>query len=188
MAAEVNLIGSDINWLEHEWVLFGGRQRYILVETPFHQMPSDYSEILFQIRLKKVTPILAHPERNMGFQENSQQLVEWINQGALVQLDAGSITGQFGKGCQRFSERLLKAGAVHLVASDAHHPKGRNYTVLKNAYRDIEENFGVEKAENLFVLNPGRIWEGETVMSGIENELSLNPTFGDKMRKIFSAG
>ena len=185
LAAEVNLIGSDINWIDHNWVLIGDNQQYILVETPFHQMPLDFSEILFRIRLKKIIPILAHPERNIGFQDNPEQLVEWIHQGALVQADAGSFTGQFGKQCQRFSERLLKAGAVHLVASDAHDPKGRNYRVLKDAYTKICSDFTEDYAKRLFDDNPKRIWKGETVNAGIEDDSVLQLSMMDKIRQVF---
>jgi protein-tyrosine phosphatase len=186
LAAEVNMIGSEIDWPDHSWVLIGEEQKYMLVETPFQQMPLDYSDILFRIRLKKITPIMAHPERNVGFQKDPKQLLQWIHQGTLVQVDAGSITGQFGPVCQRFSHRLLKADAVHLVASDAHRIIGRNYTVLSEAKKIVEAKYGSEVAGLLFVENPDNIWQGKRVSGGINNEKALEPGFADKFRRIFS--
>jgi protein-tyrosine phosphatase len=187
LAAEVNLIGSGIDWLEHSWLLIGSGQRYILVETPFHQLPSDFADILFRIRLNKIVPILAHPERNFGFQENASELIEWINQGALVQTDAGSLTGQFGRECQRFSERLLRAGAIHLVASDAHHPQGRNYNVLKYACARIEEVAGSLRAAELSHDNPLKIWNGEPLAVNQPDAALIAPGFMDKIRRLLTS-
>ena len=138
LAGEVNLLASDLDLKEHEWVLIGNQQKYILVETPFQNLPQQYTEILFNLRLNKIIPVLAHPERNIKLQNDPSPLVEWINQGCLVQIDAGSVTGQFGRKCQRFAKRLLQARAAHLVASDAHDVKGRNYRVLENACKEVE--------------------------------------------------
>jgi len=186
LAAEVNMIGSEVDWTTREWVLTGGQQRYMLVETPFFQLPADYAELLFKIRLKKIVPIIAHPERNVTFQHNHKPLLEWIGQGALVQADAGSLTGMFGKACQIFSERLLRAGAVHLVASDAHRTEGRNFRVLTHAYKRVEEVTDAETAQRLFVDNPQRIWEGRTLTLPLPDMSALNLSFLDKIRRLLS--
>jgi protein-tyrosine phosphatase len=98
-------------------------------------------------------------------------LINWINQGCLVQVDAGSLTGQFGKKCQRFAERLLHARAVHIVGSDAHEPRGRNYHVLENAYKEVERLVDNSYARLIFEQNPGTIWAGEKI-----EELSIDET------------
>ena len=186
LAAEVNLIGSDVDWTAHDWVIISGEQRYLLVETPFFQLPAGYADILFQIRLKKITPIIAHPERNVNFQYDHAPLLEWIKQGALLQLDAGSLTGMFGRECQRFSERLLRAGAVHLVASDTHRPQGRNFMVLKHASKKVEAMAGSDTMQRLFVENPKCIWEGKTLTPALPDENRLQLTFIDKIRRVMS--
>ena len=186
LAAEVNLIGSEVDWTTREWVKFGGEQRYMLVETPFFQLPADYADILFKIRLKKIIPVIAHPERNAGFQKDHQTLLEWIRQGALAQVDAGSLTGMFGKPCQIFSEHLLRAGAVHLVASDAHRDQGRNFLVLGHAYKKVEELTDSETAKKLFVDNPRCLWEGRPLAPGIPDESAFKLSFVDKIRRLLS--
>jgi len=186
LAAEVNMIGAEIDWTSREWVLIGGQQQYILVETPFFQLPADYAEILFKIRLKKIIPVIAHPERNAIFQKDHQPLLEWIRQGALVQVDAGSLTGMFGKPCQIFSEHLLRAGAVHLVASDAHRDKGRNFQVLAYAYKKVEALAGSETAKQLFVDSPQRLWEGQVLAPGLPDESAFKLSFVDKIRRLLS--
>jgi protein-tyrosine phosphatase len=53
LGGEVNLISVNLDLEEYEWVLIGNEQKYILVETPFQSLPDRYSEILFNLRLKK---------------------------------------------------------------------------------------------------------------------------------------
>ena len=81
LAGEVNLLGTELSLEEHDWVLIGTVQKYILVETPFQNLPDRYSEILFNLRLKKIIPLIAHPERNIKLQHDPSPLVQWINQG-----------------------------------------------------------------------------------------------------------
>ena len=177
LAAEVNMLENDLKWLDHSWVLIGDKTKYILVETPFRDMPKGFSDTLFQIRLKNITPVLAHPERNLTFQKHPQMLIDWIHQGCLVQADAGSLVGQFGKKCYKFADRLLKAGAIHLVASDAHEPKWRNYHILAEAFQKVHAEYDQNYAQMLFDTNPGLIWEGKKIEPLPLNESELQTSF-----------
>jgi len=186
LAGEVNLLSTDFDLTEYEWVLIGSKQKYILVETPFQTLPARYSEILFHLRLNKIIPLLAHPERNMILQNQPAQLIKWINQGCLVQLDAGSITGQFGKKCQKFASRLLQARAVHVVGSDAHHSRGRNYHVLMDAFKVVESMVDNAYAQLLFKKNPGIIWNGDQLDVIPINEVALSKGGWNKFRDVLN--
>jgi protein-tyrosine phosphatase len=100
-------------------------------------------------------------------------LIKWINQGCLVQLDAGSITGQFGNKCQRFAQRILDARAAHVVGSDAHEPQGRNYRVLEKAYKEVETRVDNSYAQQIFEQNPGIIWDGQKLGDTTISESAL---------------
>jgi protein-tyrosine phosphatase len=173
LAGEVNLLASKLDLEEYEWVVIGQKNKYMLVETPFQSLPDRYSTNLYDLRLQKITPVLAHPERNVKLQNQPEQLINWIHQGCLIQADAGSITGQFGKKCQRFAERLLKARAIHVVGSDAHGPRGRNYHVLADAFKVVKSLVDNSYAQLLFELNPEAIWNGEKIKETaiIESEM-----------------
>jgi protein-tyrosine phosphatase len=127
--------------------------------------------------LKKVIPIMAHPERNYDILSEPEQLLQWIHQGALLQMNAGSIIGQFGKKCQRFSERLLKAQAVHIVASDAHDSNNRNYAIFQRAFERVRNLYGSDYAYLLFEKNPRNILDG--------TEVSRLQIREEKIRNIF---
>jgi protein-tyrosine phosphatase len=48
-----------------------------------------------------------------------------ITAGAIVQVTAASLDGRLGRSPQRTAQAMLKAGLVHLLASDAHGPSIR---------------------------------------------------------------
>ncbi|MEE9118686.1 MAG: CpsB/CapC family capsule biosynthesis tyrosine phosphatase [Calditrichia bacterium] len=186
LAGEVNLLSTSLDLTEYDWVLIGSKNKYILVETPFQFLPDRYSEILFHLRLKKIIPVLAHPERNIKLQNEPTQLINLIKQGCLVQVDAGSITGQFGRKCQRFAERLLHARAVHVVGSDAHDPRGRNYHVLEDAFKIVETEVDNSYAQLLFEQNPGKIWDGEKIEETSIDETALHASGWKKLMDVLS--
>ena len=99
--------------------------RYILVEMPFFGRPNYAEEVLFQLQLQGLTPVLAHPERIEAFQKDLGLLVTLVERGALSQITAGSFLGFFGGRVQRFANTLLREGLVHVIASDTHSSEGR---------------------------------------------------------------
>ncbi|MDP7534392.1 MAG: capsular biosynthesis protein, partial [SAR202 cluster bacterium] len=63
---------------------------YILVEMPFFGRPNYVEEVLFQLQLQGMTPVLAHPERIEAFQRDPDLLAKFVNIGMLTQVTAGS--------------------------------------------------------------------------------------------------
>lgn len=98
--------------------------RYILVEAPFFGRPNYMEDVLFQLQLQGLTPVVAHPERIEAFQRDIQLLERFVERGMLTQITAGSVIGYFGGRVRRFTHRLLRQGLVHVIASDTHFPDG----------------------------------------------------------------
>jgi len=143
--------------------------RYLLVELPSAFIPEYTAQVLYEIQLQGITPIIAHPERNAGFTRRPAALQEMISRGILAQLTSASITGLFGRRIKQTAYSFLQRGLVHLVSSDAHSSRGRA-PLLSQAYREIEKYLGPDIAELLVIHNPRSIIEGES----IEN-LSIPP-------------
>lgn len=103
---------------------------YLLIEFPMEQMPSYAEEVFYELRQLGVTPIIAHPERNLKFMKNVNLLLGLVEQGALCQLNAGSVRGIYGKKIKAFAEALVKRNMVHIIGSDAHNNCGRSSRLM----------------------------------------------------------
>lgn len=94
--------------------------KYLLVELPFYQIPEYVSQVLFELLLAGVTPVIAHPERNDYLVRHPGALAEMVRKGVLAQVTAASLTGLFGGEARRVAARFLQDGTAHFVATDAH--------------------------------------------------------------------
>jgi protein-tyrosine phosphatase len=102
----------------------GETSRFVLVELPTQRLPVRYDEILYEIRLAGYLPVIAHPERCQGLQEDLPKVLAALAQvGVLLQLDLGSLTGHYGRGAQSAAEALVAEGAYHVAACDLHRPE-----------------------------------------------------------------
>jgi protein-tyrosine phosphatase len=104
--------------------------------------------------------VLTHPERNPLLQRRADPLLQWAEEGVVMQVTANSFTGYWGKAALHTVRWLLEHNAVHVVASDAHDPK-RRPPVLSAARKVIAELRGEEVAEALVNANPGAVIRGE---------------------------
>ncbi|EIT83997.1 phosphotyrosine-protein phosphatase [Fictibacillus macauensis ZFHKF-1] len=117
--------------------------RYVLIEFASGEVPAYAAAMMYECTLLGITPVIAHPERNMTFKEKPAQLVALLNEGAYVQLTASSIIGKFGRNVKSFSYKLLKNKCAHFIASDAHNVSLRSFH-LRGAYEEIEKKLGRE--------------------------------------------
>jgi protein-tyrosine phosphatase len=70
--------------------------------------------------------VLAHPERSPAFHaEPEGTLAPLVEEGMVAQVTAGALVGRFGRKPREVAMRMLHAGLVHDVASDAHDAVGR---------------------------------------------------------------
>ncbi len=67
------------------------------MELPMGEVPQYAAEVLFEIKVQGVTPIIAHPERNAALINNPGLIVDFVEKGCLLQINAGSMTGFYGR-------------------------------------------------------------------------------------------
>lgn len=141
------------------WLTIGGQGRYILAESPFDTWPKNAEQLLFRLSLVGITPIIAHPERLVDVQQDIGIMRRLVERGALLQVTAHSI---FGSNLRRAqcSQKLLGAGLVALVASDAHNAKGLWPSEIVSPLREL---IGEEATHQILVKNPLAIIAGEPV-------------------------
>ena len=138
-----------------------GEGKYVLVELPMFNYPVYVREVLFAIKQKGFTPIIAHPERYVAVQRDMDNFFEDIDDFTLLQLNAGSFTGAYGKKAKKAAIQLTKREKVNFVASDAHDSRG--YSYMNEAYNIYEKILGKEKADEAFFYNPYKAIKGESI-------------------------
>ncbi|MGA2135303.1 MAG: CpsB/CapC family capsule biosynthesis tyrosine phosphatase [Bryobacteraceae bacterium] len=135
---------------------------YLLVEFSDLLIPRTTQEIFDRLLSAGLTPIVTHPERNALLHSRLDQLQSWVENGALVQVTAGSLLGGFGRTAKSVATDLMNRNLVHFIASDAHDPKYRT-PVLRDAYQHVEKTWGATLAESLFTVAPRAVLAGEAI-------------------------
>ncbi|ODS81744.1 MAG: histidinol phosphatase [Cytophagaceae bacterium SCN 52-12] len=92
----------------------------LLVELPYTTPLMNTTETLFSIIGYGYRPVLAHPERYSYFHAGPEVYHRLKEQGCELQLNALSLTGQYGSGVQKVARWLLKQQLVTFIGSDAH--------------------------------------------------------------------
>ena len=101
-------------------------ENYVLVELPLSMWPMYVEDVLYEIKLMGITPIIAHPERYREI--NEDVIVENI-----VQFNLGSLAGYYGS---RSLDRLkkiekIKEGKGIIYGTDMHSLEKLKYSKLK---------------------------------------------------------
>lgn len=171
--------------LDGEALTMADQGKHVLIEFPKIFVARHVEGILENLLFNKITPIIAHPERNPVFVNNQQIFCEWLNMGCKAQLTAMSVTGEFGKPLQSISRDWCQQGLIHLIASDAHRPTGRA-PKLAAANALIEDWMGRESAEILFIRNPQHIISGDELLNvSINQEITYKKNEKRRWYKVF---
>jgi protein-tyrosine phosphatase len=129
---------------------------FLLVELE-PDTPGPFIETaLERLTLEGLHPVFAHPERCSSARRQPRLLEEAREQGALVQVVASSLTRRFGAETEEAAWRLLEAGNVDLLASDAHRRR-REGSHLEHALALVAERLGADSLEQLTERGPARI-------------------------------
>ncbi len=139
-----------------------GESQYLLVEFSDFGIPPEVKRNLLFISSSGMVPIITHPERNQPLLNKPEMVLEFMEQGCLVQVTASSFTGYWGSRSRNMAEWLLKRQAIHAIASDAHDP-ARRPPVLSEARKVVTKLAGAEVADALLVQNPAAIVDGESL-------------------------
>ncbi|MDE7445684.1 MAG: hypothetical protein K2N15_08310 [Lachnospiraceae bacterium] len=135
---------------------------YVLVE--FGPM-DDFDYIkggIYRVLSGGYRPIIAHIERYRSICTKEERVEELIEMGCYVQVNAGSIMGQYGFGAKHFTRRLLKQDMVHFIATDAHNADKRK-PELENCVRYISRKYSEAYASKLVYENPVQVIRNEYI-------------------------
>lgn len=125
-------VSDDIFYLEHVERLRLGETNYVLTEFDFTGLTGGrMMRYIDEIRKSGVQVIVAHPERYKYIQDdyNIANLLRENN--VLLQVNAGSLLGVFGRREFKLAKELCINNAAFFLASDAHSTGMRNNALLE---------------------------------------------------------
>ena len=126
--------------------------RYVLLEFG-RQSGAEPESVVHEMSVAGMTPVLAHPECIPWLATDVERLENLVELGALLQVTAMSVLGNFGRGPKESSLQLLQAGLVHVMASDCHN-LDRRPPGLSSAAAAVERRFGTALANAITHANP----------------------------------
>ena len=94
------------------------------------------------------------PEEDINLIKNA------IKEGALIQINASSLTSKGPKEFERVCNDLLKRNMVHFVGTDAHSATRRR-PLIRDAYDIVCSKYGESLANDLFELNAQKVLNNE---------------------------
>lgn len=150
---EVYISTEITNWIRESKFQTLNNSRYILIELPMTTKFPRINEIIFEILVKEYIPIIAHPERYNFVQEDPNSLISFIEQGALFQMNYGSIIGNYGKKAEKTATILLKNNMIHFFGTD-NHRKNSIYTEMDQITSKIKKIINEETFKKLSKINP----------------------------------
>ncbi len=135
---------------------------YILIELPAQSVPHGTEEIIFKLLINKLIPIIAHPERNAELIRKPNKLYNLIEKGALTQMNAGSLLGDFGGQVARASKLFLQHKFIHFVGSDSHHHQMRGSKLTKWV-EEASAYLGIDQATEMVTNIPKKILDSAEI-------------------------
>ncbi len=147
------------------WQLFCDKQalpytggKAALVELPQDSFPMRVEERFFEMNVRGIRPVLAHPERYSPLWKRTDPLDPLLEVGVLPLLDVMSLTGKYGRRPRKAAERMVEEGVYYAACSDAHRPGDAE--VVGEAIDRLRRLVGEDETYELLSINPRSILEG----------------------------
>ncbi len=158
LGCEIMLDRPDLD-LSHTGLRLGSAAA-ILVEWPSLHVPPETPPVLASLRRQGVEVLVAHPERYSGYDAGMSVVPRWREEGAVLQMNHGSLLGRYGPVVRERAFRMLEAGWIDCLSTDFHgRPALRLF--IREAHDALLE-LGADEAWNLLArTNPARFLAGE---------------------------
>lgn len=135
--------------------------RYVLVEFYPREQFEYIRNGIYSLLAAGYLPVLAHAERYEQVCRSREHLEELLGMGCYYQVNAGSLTGNFGWGMKRTAWGLVREQMVSFVATDAHKPEGKRAAHMEHCARMLQKKCGENEAEKLLYGNAEKIFTDE---------------------------
>lgn len=146
--AEVALVPELVDAAENGRLPRLGGSQFVLVEAPPYTTWEMMRHILFELQLRGVQVVLAHPERAGPVLEDYSRAEELRAGGVRLQVVAADLVRRWSNSVGRLARRLIRDGLADLLASDAHDAR-RQVPRLQHVRRMVDRLGGRGTFERL---------------------------------------
>ena len=94
-------------WYRKELLPLAGSS-YVLIEMPSSRIPKAMLDLIHELSILNLKPIIAHPERNAEVVQHPERLAELVEAGAFAQVTTHSLVGGFGKRIEQTAWSLCR--------------------------------------------------------------------------------
>ena len=144
------------NLIKDKRVLTLNDSKYMLIELPLATKVNYLDYVLYYLQAISIKPIIAHPERYKYVQENPELVEEYIEKGALMQCNYGSMLDLYGRNAKKTLKTLLKRQQVHFLGSDCHREKSI-YLKIPESIKKIKKMVGDTYFYKISTENPKKV-------------------------------
>ncbi len=162
LGSEIYISDNIINLLESNKASSINKTRYVLFEMPLNAKPLNLYDMVFELIKHKYIPILAHPERYVFVQKDTELIYDLIQNGVLMQSNFGSFIGFYGTEIQKTAKELLKRNMIHFLGSDVHR-QNTLYKKIPESIKTLKNYISTEKIEELTETNPSLVLENKEI-------------------------
>ncbi len=152
-----------VNLLREGKLITLNKSRYPLVEFDFYEHSASVYMKIKKIVAEGYVPVVAHPERYAFLGEDEAAAAKLKSMGCLLQVNKGSLRGNFGRSAYKTAKFLLDNSLADFVASDAHSPYMRT-PFLAEAFDFVAETYSFDYATLLFSENSQAVIENREIL------------------------
>jgi len=156
--AEIRLDVNLSKLLDEGMLLTLADSPYLLLELPSQQL-IDITVLINDLINHDLIPVIAHAERLTFLKKKSAVLSHWRSAGALIQVTAPGLMGDWGSKISTFAWQLILSGYASVLATDAHDTDKRRPR-LTEAHAAVAARLGIHIADRLTMENPAKILSG----------------------------
>jgi protein-tyrosine phosphatase len=133
--------------------------RSLLIEFAYEALPVNLPARLFDLRMKRLRPVVAHPERYEPFWKKPGAAAQSMRKaGGVLLLDVAALVGKYGRKAMNTAEALVEEGAYYAACTDSHRPE--DVPAMADAIAKLRTMAGEEEIDRMLRRGPREILEG----------------------------
>ena len=148
---------------------------YVLIEPPFQRLPLHWEQIIVAVAGQGFKILIAHPERCEQLVRDPLLVERLLETGVYLQMNWTSLLGYHGKATLKAARRLIRARAVHCMATDSHDTVERSALIVRRGAEELARLAGRRNLARLTMENPAKVLNGSD-MAKMELESMPQPT------------